>query len=506
MDRSGPERQEIMVALQLQLLGPPQVRCGEQRLSFKTRKALALLAYLATAGGLHRREHLAALFWPENDAEDARGNLRSALAHLRQALGAAETVLTVTRETIGLCPGAPLTLDVQTLTQAQRLARTGAGAPRLRAELEQAVAAYRGPFLAGVSLPDAPEFEGWVAGQRAHWLGVVSELLDRLAALKAEEGDLGSAVGTLERWDALAPGEEGAWQRLIAAQRERGDLGAARRAWAACRAALAKLGLEPSGATAALAARVTALTLPGFAVRRSAPDPLRLTLSETPLVGRARDIALLRQAYARTQAAQAQVVVLEGEAGIGKTRLAGALLAWAEEQGADVLSGRALEAAARVPYAPLVEALRGRLERENAPEDLLEDVWLAELARLLPELRTRYPDLPSTTDDPTLGLGRLFEAVARLGVALAERAPLVLLVDDLQSADLATRDLLRYLARRWVEDGVRALVMLAVRAEDVGTEWALAQWLGRLERDAPTTRLAVEVLASDNVQQWVALL
>ena len=176
-----------MVALQLQLLGPPQVWCGEQRLSFKTRKALALLAYLATAGGLHRREHLAALFWPENDAEDARGNLRSALAHLRQALGAAETVLTVTRETIGLCPGAPLTLDVQTLTQAQRLARTGAGAPRLRAELERAVAAYRGPFLAGVSLPDAPEFEGWVAGQRAHWLGVVSELLDRLAALQAEE-------------------------------------------------------------------------------------------------------------------------------------------------------------------------------------------------------------------------------------------------------------------------------------------------------------------------------
>src|SRR2546423_931328 len=121
-----------MAAPQLQLLAPPRFWCGEKRLSFKPRKALALLAYLATAGGLHRREHLAALFWPENDAEDARGNLRSALAHLRQALGAAETVLTVTRETIGLCPGAPLTLDVQTLTQAQRLARTGAGAPGRR--------------------------------------------------------------------------------------------------------------------------------------------------------------------------------------------------------------------------------------------------------------------------------------------------------------------------------------------------------------------------------------
>jgi DNA-binding SARP family transcriptional activator/tetratricopeptide (TPR) repeat protein len=505
-DRGVPERQEIIVALYLQLLGPPQVWCGEQLLSFKTRKALAVLAYLATVGGLHRREHLATLLWPENDAEDARGNLRSALAHLRQALGAAETVLAVTRETIGLCPGAPLTLDVQTLARAQRLVGTGAGAPAPRAELERAVAAYRGPFLDGMSLPHAPEFESWIAGQRAHWLSVVGEVLDRLAALQAEDGDLGMAVGTLERWVALDPGEEGAWQRLIATHLERGDLGAARRAWAACRAALARLGLEPSGATAALPARVTALTSPGIAVRGSAPDPLRATLTETPLVDRVHEVARLRQAFARAQAGQAQVVILEGEAGIGKTRLAGVLLAWAHEQGADVLSGRALEAAGRLPYAPLVEALRARLERENAPEDLLEDVWLAELARLLPELRTRYPDLPSATDDPTLGHGRLFEAVARLGVALAERAPLVLLVDDLQSADLATRDLLRYLARRWAEDGVRALIVLAVRAEDVGTERALAQWLGRLERDAPTTRLAVEVLASDDVQQWVALL
>src|SRR5205085_3144239 len=127
MDRSAPERQEIFVALRVQMLGPPRVWRGEQPLSFKTRKTLALLAYLATAGGLHPREHLATLLWPENDAEDARGNLRSALAHVRQALGAAETVLTVTRETIGLCPGAPLTLDVQTLTQAQCLARTGRG-------------------------------------------------------------------------------------------------------------------------------------------------------------------------------------------------------------------------------------------------------------------------------------------------------------------------------------------------------------------------------------------
>jgi DNA-binding SARP family transcriptional activator len=102
--------------------------------------------------------------------------------------------------------------------------------PGLRAELERAVAAYGGPFLEGLSVPDAPEFEDWAAGQRAHWLSVVGELLDRLATLQADEGDLVAAAGTLEPRVALDRGEEEAWQRLIAAHLERGDSAAARRA------------------------------------------------------------------------------------------------------------------------------------------------------------------------------------------------------------------------------------------------------------------------------------
>ena len=88
-------------------------------------------------------------------------------------------------------------------------------------------------------------------------------------------------------------------------------------------------------------------------------------------------------------------MLLVGEAGIGKTRLATEFVAWARSQGADALSGQAFEMGGRLPYQPLVEALRQRLEEENAPEDLLEDLWLAELSRLLPELRVRYPDLPA---------------------------------------------------------------------------------------------------------------
>ncbi|HKO25234.1 MAG TPA: response regulator, partial [Chloroflexota bacterium] len=439
---------------------------------------------------------------------DARASLRTALVYLRQALGDAATLLLVTRETVGLSASAPFTLDVQTLAQAQRLARAVEVVPGLRGELERAIAAYRGPFLDGVSLPDAPPFEHWVAGQRAHWLGVVGELLGRLAVLHTHEGDLGAAVATLERWVALDPGEEGAWQRLIALHMEQDDYTAARRAWAACQAALAELDAEPSAETETLAARIRTLspTRIAAATTLGSVGPEHLDMGTAPLVGRGRELARMRRVYEQVQLGQTRVILLEGAAGYGKTRLAGDLLAWAREQGADTLLGRAFETKSGLPYAAFLAALRPRLEHENAPDDLLGDVWLAELARLLPELRERYPDLSPASADETAGCGRLFEAVARLGQALAVRAPLVLCLDDVQWTHGTTRDLLRYAVRRWVESGVRALVLLAVRAEDVGADRALAQWLGSLERDAPTLRLGLEALTPEDVVHLVAVL
>src|SRR5438105_11477226 len=151
-----------------------------------------------------------------------------------------------------------------------------------------------------------------------------------------------------------------------------------------------------------------------------------------PLTGRTVALRQLVRSFQQARQGQPQAVLVLGEAGIGKTRLAREFVAWVRAQGAEVLSGQAFEMGGRLPYQPLIEALRGQLEEENAPEDLLEDLWLAELARLLPELRVRYPDLPAPTEDELTARGQLFEAVARLVDALARRVPQVLLMADLQ--------------------------------------------------------------------------
>jgi hypothetical protein len=109
--------------------------------------------------------------------------------------------------------------------------------------------------------------------------------------------------------------------------------------------------------------------------------------------------------------------VVSGPAGSGKTRLLAESAASARHLEADVLAGRALELARELPYSAVTGALRTRLEAENAPEDLLDDFWLSELSRSLPELRLRYPDLPPPAPEPTLEPTLLCEAVVRLGQA-----------------------------------------------------------------------------------------
>src|SRR5205085_583232 len=141
--------------------------------------------------------------------------------------------------------------------------------------------------------------------------------------------------------------------------------------------------------TVALAAQIrasAAASRGSTPARRAAMESRPPSELTAPLVGRAAAFSQLVASFQQVRRGQPQAVLLVGEAGIGKTRLASEFVAWAAAQGAEVLSGHTFELGGRLPYQPLVEALRPRLEAENAPEDLLEALWLAELSRLLPAL------------------------------------------------------------------------------------------------------------------------
>src|SRR5712692_663139 len=504
--------------LYLTFLGPPEVRHADQVLLFSTRKELALLIYLAVEGRVHLRKNLSEQFWPEGDARHGRAALRITLLHLRHLLGeggedtGVDHVphLLIKRDALGLDLTSDVELDLHILHEAWTLAhastRTTLTMPEdtrrtLLARLHHAARLPRGEFLEGFSLRDAPAFDDWVRFQREYWHLHTSEVFDRLSQMQFEAGELEAAIETVNRWLVLAPLQEDAYRRLMRLHFAVGDRAAALHTYDNCRARLSTdMQTEPALETVALASRMRAVAPPR---RKEAPTPpvalSSATFIEGPLLGRTTELSTLIKAYHTAQRGQTQVVLLEGEVGIGKTRLATELLAWAEMEGEDVLQGQAFETGGQLPYRPVIEALRPRIERENAPDDLLSDTWLAELSRLLPELGDRYPDLPAPTGEKTVARNRLFEAVAHLGQALAARVPLVLFIDDVQWADAASLDVLHYLARRFAESETPALLLLTLCEGERGMRPALAEWRAGLERAVPLTRLQLGPLASEDI-------
>lgn len=486
------------VRLRLQFLGNGEASVDGRRVSFRTRKTFALLSYLIVNHGLHPREKIAELLWPDADGATSRESLRTGLTYLRHALGdAAGAVLISTRDMIGISAEAA-EADVDRVHEASTLARLGRD-PRLRHQIRAATDCYHGPFLHGLSLPDAPEFETWLYAQRAYWRGVVAELLSLLATMQEEAGEVSDAIRSLEQWTTIEPDDELAWRRLIELHLRQGNPAGAHGAWEQYRLTLGQLEVAPSRVMRELSQRIAGSSFPGLRARPGLSD---LDLQQAPFVGRPKEWAKLQAAYQRVQTGHSEIAIIAGQPGVGKTRLATEFGSSVSAAGADLMTGRGLEGVGGLPYAPIVDALRGRLEAENAPEDLVSDLWLAELARLLPELLERYPDLAVRPED-RLTRSRTFEAVSRLGIALGRRKPVVMLIDDAQWAGRESFDLLRYAIRRWSETGTPVLVVLVA---ETPLHPEVDHWLRALAAEARTTWMEITALPPADVTRLVAML
>src|SRR5215213_2892361 len=516
--------------LSIGLLGSPEVSFEGRVIRFGRKKALALLCYLASKGVQRPRSELAELLWPRSEERRARTDLRGILSLLRKGFkedgivggapnagGADVQVLAIDGELLSVEPRG-VELDLRALETAVSLARgetseTLSGHGRgddplgrrdLLTRLEGALKVYRGAFMEGFSLGDAPEFELWLEAERARWREIFGELCERVSRLQAVEGRLGEAVRTARLWAEHAPLEEAACRRLMELLSAGGDGEGALLAYEDFRRALRReIETEPSqqmmGLVQRLQREVEERTPLGASLARSATEASPSTL-EVPFAGRREEFGSLVSEYHAVLKGETRVMTLVGEAGMGKTRLVKEFLAWARARGADVLKG-GTAGVAGLPYGPLVEAIRPRMERERAPEDLLEDAWLSELSRLLPELKDRYPDLPSpTSGEAETAKGALFEAIARTTGALASRAPVVLFLDDLQWVDATTLEVLDYAGSRWAERGASVLVLVAARPEEPEGRAGFERWLSSLRRRLPVRNLALGPLGNEDVE------
>ena len=192
------------------LLGPPRVERDGAAVAFDTRKAVALLAVLALADRPRPRDVLAELLWPEHDAEHARGALRRTLSALRSAVGA--DFVDATRDSVSLVRSAGLRVDVDALPRA---------AAEGRAATRRGV--FRGDFLEGFGLRDAPGFEDW---QRAEADGLRRELGARAGAAGRGDGRRGGGAALARARPAARAGAPGADPALRGAGRPRGGAGA----------------------------------------------------------------------------------------------------------------------------------------------------------------------------------------------------------------------------------------------------------------------------------------
>jgi predicted ATPase/predicted Ser/Thr protein kinase len=270
---------------------------------------------------------------------------------------------------------------------------------------------------------------------------------------------------------------------------------------------------EARGALEALVpAPVSPVARPGAAVaqpesdissggaRVSGPTLVRAAVAAAAsFVGREPELIQMEHAWQRARAGERQVVLIAGEPGIGKTRLAGEFCRRRGAEGALTLVGRCDEDAL-VPYQPFIEALGqySSLLDDDSLRRQISTTGGSEIARLVPDLVRRLPDLPAgAAGDPESQRYRLFEAVNSLLVAESLRRPVVVVLDDLHWADKPTLLLLRHIARA---GGPAALCILGTyRDTELGRTHPLAELLADLRRDQLATRVAVRGLALDEV-------
>jgi DNA-binding SARP family transcriptional activator len=377
-----------------------------------------LLAFLALRPGPHDRETVAAHLWPDTAGPAARANLRTAVWALRKAAG--DDALIASRTKLGLRPEA-VTVD---LADCRRRAAAG--------DASAAATLCHSELLAGYT-------EDWAEAARRRQRAELAEVLTARSAAAERDGDAATAAHWSRLRCELDPLNETAHADLVRQLAASGDRAGALIAGREVTARLREeLGVRPGPLLRAALAEARG---PG-----AASFPAGLSAAH-PLYGRAAELRTLMAAWTAARAGHGRVVLITGEAGIGKTRLVAELARRADNAGARTAVGAGVDVGGTAPLA-MWQELVPQLARAVPPPPEHAD-WPAELGRLAPDIAARFGrDQPPPVSSPELERLRLFDAVLRLVEWAAVGRPVLLAAEDVHRADPASMQLCAHIGRR----------------------------------------------------------
>jgi len=448
-----------------------------------TARLQSLLAYLVLhAGSPQLRQHVAFLLWPDTSESHARNNLRQFLHQLRQALPEHERFLAVNAKTLCWQQDEGQVIDVQRfrdgLTEAEAAVRR-ADSKAVRYWLEQALSQYQGALLPSC-------YDEWIMPEREQLRQQCQVAYQKLAKVLEEQRDYAAAVQAAQHMLRLDPLDENTSILLMRLHGLNHDRPGVRRTYQGAVETLRReLDVEPSEALRqAYERHQREPETPSLSAERDTQTSASLTL-----VGRQPEWLLLQAAWRRAASGNAHLVLVTGEAGIGKSRLAEELFTWAKQQGFNATHTRCYAAEGRLSFAPVTEWLRSAALRSHV--NALDNVWLTEIARLLPELLSEHVAL--APPEPMSEYGqrqRFFEALT--SAILAAPKPMLLWIDDLQWCDSETLEWLHFLLR--FRPHAPLLVLGTARSEESPPDHPLVGLARRLRAESKLTPIELSPL------------
>lgn len=442
----------------------------------------SLLAYMVLhANTPQSRQHLAFQLWPETTESQARNNLRQFIFQLRHALPDSDRFLVADASTVCWNSDEWQYIDLQRFECALREAKAAEQRGEteiIRQLLEEATAYYQGDLLPSC-------YDDWIAPERERLRQQFVIACQKLVQVLESQREYKAALQIAQRLLRLDSLDEDTYVTLIRLHGLNQDFSGARRIYQIAVETLKReLGVEPGETLRAAFKRLE--QPPRLGSPLSADNTSTVSYR---LVGRQAEWQQVQSTWQQATSGEAHLLLITGEAGIGKSRLAEELFGWATRQGFTAAYTRSYGAEGNLSLAPATEWLRNKAIRPYLAK--LDPVWLTEIARLLPELMSEHAGL--ARPDPISEYGRrqlFFEAMAR-GILSGPR-PLLLWIDDLQWCDQETLDWLHFILR--FEPHNALLILGTARSEESPPEHPLSLLTRQLRIENKITTLELSPL------------